>query len=64
MIMISNKQRDDIVRYLTEFTEGMQSVKSTRAYNTRRLARKLVQVLSTKKPVPLSELPEQLKERR
>ena len=64
MIMISNKQRDDIVRYLTEFTEGMQSVKSTRAYNTRRLARKLVQVLSDKKPVPLSELPEQLKERR
>lgn len=64
MIMISNKPRDDIVRYLTEFTEGMQSVKSTRAYNTRRLARKLVQVLSTKKPVPLSELPEQLKERR
>lgn len=64
MIMISNKQRDDIVRYHTEFTEGMQSVKSTRAYNTRRLARKLVQVLSAKKPVPLSELPEQLKERR
>lgn len=64
MIMISNKQRDDIVRYLTEFTEGMQSVKSTRAYNTRRLARKLVQVLSAKKPVTLSELPEQLKERR
>lgn len=64
MIMISNKQRDDIVRYLTEFTEGLQSVKSTRTYNTRRLARKLIQVLSAKKPVPLSELPEQLKERR
>lgn len=64
MIMISNKQRDDIVRYLTEFTEGMQDVKSTRACNTRRLARKLAQVLSAKKPVPLSELPEQLKERR
>lgn len=62
--MISNKQRDDIVRYLTEFTEGLQSVKSTRAYNTRRLARKLIQVLSSKKPVPFSELPEQLKERR
>lgn len=62
--MISNKQRDDIVRYLTEFTEGLQSVKSTRTYNTRRLARKLIQVLSAKKPVPLSELPEQLKERR
>lgn len=64
MIMISNKQRDDIVRYLTEFTEGLQSVKSTRTYNTRRLARKLIQVLSAKKPVPFSELPEQLKERR
>ena len=62
--MISNKQRDDIVRYLTEFTEGMQNVKSTRAYNTRRLARKLAQVLSAKKPVPLSELSEQLKEQR
>lgn len=62
--MISNKQRDDIVRYLTEFTEGMQNVKSTRAYNTRRLASKLARVLSAKKPVPLSELPEQLKERR
>lgn len=62
--MISDKQRDDIVRYLTEFTEGLQSVKSTRAYNTRRLARKLIQVLSSKKPVPFSELPEQLKERR
>lgn len=62
--MISNKQRDDIIRYLTEFTEGLQSVKSTRTYNTRRLARKLIQVLSAKKPVPLSELPEQLKERR
>lgn len=62
--MISNKQRDDIVRYLTEFTEGLQSVKSTRAYNTRRLARKLIQVLSAKKPVPFSELHEQLKERR
>lgn len=60
MIIISNKQRDDIVRYLNllcQFLEG----NDTRTYNTKRLARILSKKLNSKQPISASELPEQLK---
>lgn len=60
MIIISNKQRDDIVRYLDllcQFLEG----NDTRTYNTKRLARILSKKLNSKQPISASELPEQLK---
>ena len=40
MITISNKQRDDIVRYLDLLCQTLEG-DSTRFYNTKRLARKL-----------------------
>lgn len=64
MIMISNRQRDDAVKYLTEYVDSIKDIRSTRAYNTRRLAQKLIRALSEKQPVPLSELPEQLRKSR
>lgn len=60
MIIISNKQRDDIVRYLDllcQFLEG----NDTRTYNTKRLARILSKKLNSKQQISASELPEQLK---
>lgn len=59
MITISNKQRDDIVRYLDLLCQTLEG-DSTRIYNTKCLARKLSKTLESKQPVRASELPEQL----
>lgn len=60
MITISNKQRDDIVRYLDLLCQTLEG-DNTRIFNTKRLARKLSKTLESKRPVSASELPEQLK---
>lgn len=57
MITISNKQRDDIVRYLDLLCQTLEG-DSTRNFNTKRLARKLSKTLESKQPVRASELPE------
>lgn len=59
MITISNKQQDDIVRYLDLLCQTLEG-DSTRNLNTKRLARKLSKTLESKQPVRASELPEQL----
>ena len=60
MIVISNQQRDEIVRFLNEYS-GVIDTKRTRGYNTRRIIRKLTQALEVKRPFPVFELPEQLR---
>lgn len=60
MITISNKQRDDIVRYLDLLCQTLEG-DSTRIFNTKRLARKLSKTLESKQPIPASELSERLK---
>lgn len=60
MIIISNSQRDEIVRYLTDYCDNTQA-DGTRAFNARRLARKLARTLTKKQSVERSELPEQLR---
>ena len=50
MIVISNKQRDDIVRYL-EFLCGRVKDDDLRMINTKRLAGTLVRKLREKKPL-------------
>lgn len=59
MITISNKQRDDIVRYLDLLCQTLEG-DSTRIFNTKHLARKLSKTLESKQPVRASELSEQL----
>lgn len=60
MIVISNKQRDDIVRYLDLLCQTLQGT-DNRTYNTKRLARNLSKRLSAKQPIPPDELTERLK---
>lgn len=50
MIVISNKQRDDIVRYL-DFLCGKVPGNDLRTINTKRLAGSLVKKLKAKKPL-------------
>lgn len=60
MIVISNKQRDDIVRYLDLLCQTLQG-DDTRTYNTKRLARILSKRLDEKQPISSDELTERLK---
>jgi len=60
MIIISNRQRDDILRYIDLLCETLQG-KDTRTYNTKRLARNLASRLKAKQPFAASDLPVQLK---
>lgn len=60
MIIISNKQRDDILRYIDLMCEALQG-KDTRTYNTKRLARNLANKLKAKHSFAASDLPVQLK---
>ena len=58
MILISNSQRDEMVRYIDELCEALQPTLggSTRAYNTVRRAKKLRSRLVDKQPVTASDL--------
>lgn len=60
MIIISNKQRDDILRYIDLMCETLQG-KDTRTYNTKSLARNLANRLKAKQPFDASDLPVHLK---
>lgn len=60
MITISNKQRDDVVRFLGLYCETLRG-RDTRTFNTRRLARKLAETLAAKQPLSASELSAALK---
>lgn len=55
MILISNKQRDDLVKYLDLLCERLQG-KTTREYNTKRLALKLSRTLSKKQPLTAEDM--------
>lgn len=50
MIIISNAQRDQVVRYLNVLC-GILDGKDTRSHNIKRLSRKLIAQLETKRPV-------------
>lgn len=58
MILISNSQRDEMVRYIDALCEALQPSLggSTHAYNTARLAKKLRSRLVAKQPVTVSDL--------
>lgn len=55
MILISNSQRDYIVKYLGLLCETLQG-DSTRIYNTKRLARKLMKNLQSRPVVDAKEV--------
>ena len=55
MIIISNSERDNIVRYIELMCQHMAG-EDTRTYNTKRLARKLAAKLKAKQPLSASEL--------
>lgn len=56
MIIISNKQRDDIVRYIDLLCECLQDKQSNREHNIKRLGLKLKRVLVKKQPLSVEEL--------
>lgn len=60
MIIISNKQRDDILRYIELMCENMKGT-DNKKYNTKRLAMKLHRVLEAKQPFSKEELTARLK---
>lgn len=63
MILISNQQRDDILRYIDLLCEAYKSKKEcdTRSYNVCRRAGILRKQLMKKTSFSASELPEELK---
>lgn len=60
MILISNKQRDDIVRYLDTLCQCLTG-RDSRTVNTKRLARNLAKGLKAKQPFDASALPDIIK---
>lgn len=50
MIIISNAQRDQVVRYLNVLC-GILNDKDTKSYNIKRLSRKLIVQLEAKRPI-------------
>lgn len=63
MIVISNQQRDDILRYLDLLCEAYRESgeRDTRSHNVCRRAGILKKQLMKKRPIPASELSEQVK---
>lgn len=55
MIVISNKQRDELVRYIDLLCESLQG-NSNKVYNTKRLALRLKRSLLSKQPIAAEEL--------
>lgn len=62
MIVISNQQRDDMLRYLDLLCEAYREAgqRDTRTYNVCRRAGILRKQLMKKQPIPASELTEQV----
>lgn len=50
MIIISNAQRDQVVRYLNVLC-GILNDNDTKSYNIKRLSRKLIVQLEAKRPI-------------
>ena len=55
MIIISNSQRDQILRYIDILCESLTG-EDTRTYNTKRLAKNLARRLKAKESVSAEEL--------
>lgn len=66
MILISNQQRDDIIRYLDLLCDAYKPKKQsdTRSYNVCRIAGILRKQLMNKKSFSADDLPERLKKSR
>lgn len=60
MYIISNRQRDDILRYIEILCKCLPT-KGTKAINTRRLAMNLHKALEAKQPLSKEELTARLK---
>ena len=62
MYIISNKQMEDIIKYVETWEEGVQLKDcSAKTYNSVRLARILLKRLKAKQPFSKSELSEELR---
>ncbi|MBR5282883.1 MAG: hypothetical protein IKU22_08920 [Alistipes sp.] len=57
MIVISNRQRDELVKFLDLLCERLNG-KTTKEYNTKRLALKLSRTLSKKQPLAAEDMRE------
>ena len=57
MIVISNRQRDELVKFLDLLCERLNG-KTTKEYNTKRLALKLSRTLSKKQPLTAEDMRE------
>ena len=55
--MISNRQRDELVKFLDLLCERLNG-KTTKEYNTKRLALKLSRTLSKKQPLTAEDMRE------
>lgn len=55
MIIISNSQRDYIVKYIDLMCEALQG-NDNKTYNTKRMARKLQSQLTMKQPLSADDL--------
>lgn len=60
MYIISNRQHDDILRYIEMLCKGLPN-KGAKAINTKRLAMKLHKALEAKQPLSKEELTARLK---
>lgn len=60
MIVISNSQRDYIVKYIDLMCEALTG-NDNKTYNTKRMARKLQRQLIDKQPIKANELSSLLK---
>ena len=60
MIIISNQQRDNILRYIELMCDNMKGT-DIKTCNTKRLAMKLHRVLKAKQPLSKEELTARLK---
>ena len=60
MYIISNRQHDDILRYIEMLCKGLPN-KGAKAINTKRLAMKLHRALAAKRPIQKDELTARLK---
>lgn len=57
MIVISNQQRDEAVRYINIMVDCLKGSKGLRAHNTVRMAKILKRKLLARPTIPASDLP-------
>lgn len=61
MIVISNQQRDEAVRYIDIMVDCLKGSKGLRAHNTVRMAKILKRKLLARPTIPASDLPQKVK---